>query len=237
MDTLQTWQSPPICFVSQNPQTLSGPVELELGEQWHPGTLLSSATQHQCAAPSPERFVIHSCEILTGNHMSFVMKFGINTHKWLLVTTLTLAWTPRRFSARSHGPSRKWAMEPGHEPKSGWEFRLPWPLHWLECLTLYHPPKRLLFPVTTVGHNLDPCTGLWPFGHNILVHSWHCVFRQLYPMYVCTSTTLSFHQIYTEALLSLDRYNIGLWHSLFIYVDKVNSDINDTEDSTQILDI
>ena len=43
-----------------------------------------------------------------------------------------IAWIPRRFSAR-------WAREPGHEPKSGWEFRLSQPL---PCFCL-HPGMRL----------------------------------------------------------------------------------------------
>ena len=37
-------------------------------------------------------------------------------NSWQKLAPVNLAWTPRRFSARSHGP--------GYEPKSGWEFRL-----------------------------------------------------------------------------------------------------------------
>ena len=37
-------------------------------------------------------------------------------NSWQKLAPVNLAWTPRRFSARSHGL--------GHEPKSGWEFRL-----------------------------------------------------------------------------------------------------------------
>ena len=58
-----------------------------------------------------------------------MLKLRVCVRCHALATDTRLAWTPRRFSARSHGPSRKSLFgsgpwEPGHEPKSGWEFRL-----------------------------------------------------------------------------------------------------------------
>ena len=77
---------------------------------------------------------------------SFFFGHGFTNHIFfhrlsLQRRSLWLAWTPRRFSARSHGPSRKrewsgpWNL--GHEPKSGWEFRLHFDFYSLSAVHIY----------------------------------------------------------------------------------------------------